>query len=273
MLHGQLFNGAPRAADVRQGATGDCYFLATLAAIAEREPQAIQDMIRQVAPGAYRVRFYYLTDAEGPVKEEWVLVYDDLPIILRRHSPLYAQTPRIENSKNKVLWVGLVEKAYALFNDRHPFISPAAGYNGIGGGGVMADGFLAVTGRTQRALSWGSPYAVTLNRDQLPSLSAQQRRDVDLLWQVMQLADHGQPVTAATRVPQGSESDVIPGLQGQHAYTVLGTKLGARGERTLILRNPWGNYTPADLNHKGDGVFEMSMELFYQTFFLLCASV
>ena len=89
--------------DVRQGAVGDCYYLAALSSLADTDPQIIQQMITSLGDGTYAIRFYrsgqevyFRIDADLPVRSGGSLTYAKL-------------SPQGE------LWVSLVEKAYAHF--------------------------------------------------------------------------------------------------------------------------------------------------------------
>src|SRR5690348_6353345 len=54
-----LFNtGGPSPKDVAQGQVGDCWFLATLAETALRDPNTIRNAISQRADGSYDVKFH-----------------------------------------------------------------------------------------------------------------------------------------------------------------------------------------------------------------------
>ena len=55
---GNLFNGSPSRADTRQGQLGDCYFIASLASIADKNPTAVANMFMDNGDGTYTVRFY-----------------------------------------------------------------------------------------------------------------------------------------------------------------------------------------------------------------------
>ena len=55
----ELFSArGPVPADVAQGNLGDCYFLATLASLAQNQPDKIKGMIRDNGDGTFSVRFY-----------------------------------------------------------------------------------------------------------------------------------------------------------------------------------------------------------------------
>ena len=98
-----LFTDGPTYSDIRQGSVGDCYFLASLASMADTNPDSIRQMITPLGDGTYAVRFYrngspvYLRlDASLPVTSGGSLVYARL-------------------SASGEMWVPLLEKAYAFF--------------------------------------------------------------------------------------------------------------------------------------------------------------
>jgi Ca2+-binding RTX toxin-like protein len=93
----------PSPDDVVQGDLGDCYFLATLAAVAKADPNQIRQDIVQLSDGTFEVRFqssgkfiYENVDAELPVFANSQLAYAQLGA---------------DNS----LWVAVMEKAFAVF--------------------------------------------------------------------------------------------------------------------------------------------------------------
>jgi hypothetical protein len=99
---GPLFTDGPEYTDIRQGAVGDCYFMASLASLAQTDPAALRQMIAPMGDGTYAVRFYSNGQAN------YVRVDASLPAF--GSTPAYARlTPDGE------LWVALAEKAYAQF--------------------------------------------------------------------------------------------------------------------------------------------------------------
>jgi hypothetical protein len=98
-----LFVDGPEYNDIRQGAVGDCYFMASLASLAQTDPMALRQMVAPMGDGTYAVRFY---GARG--KETYVRVDASLPAY--GSTPAYARlTPDGE------IWVAVAEKAYAQF--------------------------------------------------------------------------------------------------------------------------------------------------------------
>jgi hypothetical protein len=83
---------------VKQGKEGDCYFLATLAAIANKQPEYIKDMFIDNGDNTFTVRFF----KNGVAK--YVTVDRLLPKVSRGTAYADASTE---------MWVALAEKAYA----------------------------------------------------------------------------------------------------------------------------------------------------------------
>jgi len=92
-----LFVDGPQYDDIRQGALGDCYYLAVLASMSDTDPNLIRQAITDLGDGTYAVR-YYRGGAE---------VY--LRLDAHMPSAYAALTPDGET------WVMLMEKAYAFF--------------------------------------------------------------------------------------------------------------------------------------------------------------
>jgi len=134
-----LFVDGPQYDDIKQGAVGDCYYLAVLAGLAESDPMIVRQMITPFGDGTYGVRFYnngqevYLrVDADLPVNSAGSLVY-------ARKGP------------DGELWVPLAEKAYAYFRyGQNSYASIS--------GGWMTTVFRQITGGwTNTRFTGGSP--------------------------------------------------------------------------------------------------------------------
>ena len=95
--------------DVQQGQIGDCWVLASLAAVADRDPLAIWSMITPNGNGTYTVRFI-----EPNGTPDYVTVDDELPSGGSIFASVTHANPGSSNSSE--LWVALVEKAYAQEN-------------------------------------------------------------------------------------------------------------------------------------------------------------
>lgn len=106
----QLFRGAPMADDVQQGEVGDCWFLSSLAPLAEFQGGVF---VRSLLPGqeAISASGVYLVRLCLGGRWHWTLVDDRLPCLGGRsldHRILaHCETQRLQ------LWASLIEKAAA----------------------------------------------------------------------------------------------------------------------------------------------------------------
>lgn len=108
-------NGASPS-DIQQRAAGDCYFLSTLASIANVDPAAMPQSIASLGDGTYVVEFfrngwpiYVREDGTVPIDSNGVVVYGNL-------------------GPDNSTWVALMEKAYAIFR------TGTANYSALDGG-------------------------------------------------------------------------------------------------------------------------------------------
>jgi Ca2+-binding RTX toxin-like protein len=92
-----LFVDGPQYDDIRQGALGDCYYLAVLASMSDTDPNLISQAITELGDGTYAVRFY-----RGGA-EVYLRLDADMPSAYAKLTP------------DGETWVMLMEKAYAFF--------------------------------------------------------------------------------------------------------------------------------------------------------------
>ena len=104
MVVGSLFVDGAEADDVEQGLIGDCYFLATLAALADADPAAIHGTIGDLGDDTYIVKLYRLDGSDEPLFR----ISGMLPTNQSGNLPYAKMSPDGE------LWVALLEKAYAI---------------------------------------------------------------------------------------------------------------------------------------------------------------
>jgi hypothetical protein len=108
----------PSPDDVKQGYIGDCYLLASLAAIAKVNPTIIKNDITDGKDGTYTVKF--TTAARKP---EMVRVDADLPVWSN------GQLAYADLGSQNCTWVAIVEKAYAEFRTHsHSYASIDGGW-------------------------------------------------------------------------------------------------------------------------------------------------
>ena len=226
VAHGVLFKQGISANDIKQGMAGDCYFLASLAALAKGNPAAIRDAITVKEDGSYLVRFYRPA-ADGTMEPVYIPVDKELPRD-RWGSARYASGQRGE------LWVPLMEKAFAKFK---------GSYEAIGNGGWPSETMSTLTGQPAKMggtdeLSPTEMFATMKN-----TLAA------------------GRLVCASTG---GGAKYRKSGLVTAHAYSVLGVS-ERNGVKYVTLRNPWGFKEPGQPDG-GDGVFKLTLSKFLQLF-------
>jgi hypothetical protein len=130
-----IFTREPCPDDVNQGAIGDCYLMAALAAIARNNPAAIYNMMKDNGDGTVTVKMYKPTDQA--VEEKYFTIKKTI-VSDGRHS-------------EGALWVPLLEKAYATMGLAVPkgkslISSTSKSYAKIGDGGHSDTAFFILTG-------------------------------------------------------------------------------------------------------------------------------
>jgi uncharacterized protein YukE len=199
--------------DVSQGMLGDCYFMASLAAIAMQNPDIIRDMIEENDDGTYTVTLYKKRNPlffwQDDFQEQKIVVDADFPT--KGGNPYFAQPGDVDGDQNE-LWPMLVEKAYAKMN---------GGYEDIEGG-------------------WGEEAMEAIAGCEADKVSPS---SLDLGELEKHLAD-GHGITAGTLAsPEGKKGviDKAPFKDGRlvtnHVYYITGVDKTAG---TVTVRNPWG---------------------------------
>ncbi|MHC4716393.1 MAG: C2 family cysteine protease, partial [Planctomycetota bacterium] len=114
-----LFVDGAQYDDIAQGSIGDCYYLASLASVADSDPDFVEQMIAPLGDGTFAVRFY----RSG--KEVYLRLDGDLPV-RSTGSLAYAGF-----GNDGELWVPLMEKAYAFFRyEKNSYESIHGGWMG-----------------------------------------------------------------------------------------------------------------------------------------------
>jgi hypothetical protein len=188
--------------DLMQGRFGDCWYLSSLAAIAQRDPEFIQEGIRQNPNGTVSVRIW---DQSGEV--QWVTVTPELPV-----KP--DGTPASAYGQGET-WPAYYEKAFAQVYSEDNDDLPAGTYGAIEGD-----------------FTEKSPSYLTGNDAQ--DAGAFYMSDYDAAREAW---ENGHPVTISTP----SEADGYPeswngSYATSHAYYVKGFDENGN----VIVGNPWG---------------------------------
>jgi len=103
------------ANEIKQGALGDCYFHASLGAIAYRHPEAIKNAIQDNQDKTYTVTFYD-KQPNGRFEKTTETVDSSLPVD-KNGRLVYA-----EQGNNGALWPAIYEKAWAQKNNGYDVI-------------------------------------------------------------------------------------------------------------------------------------------------------
>ncbi|MFT3707495.1 MAG: C2 family cysteine protease [Archangium sp.] len=222
---GSLFVDGVSYDDVIQGSIANCYMVSAFSSLAQQNPDAIKNAIKDNGDGTYDVRFF--EKRGGRYQPVTVKVDSDVPVEL-------GTTPKYAKARDtKEAWVTVLEKAYAQWK---------GGYEAIGNGGNAGTVFEALTGKPP---TWTSTTYSTPDR-----LFAQLTKAV---------AEH-HPVTAGTHGKDSGVDYTGTGVYAWHAYTLLGTSEEA-GTKYVQLRNPWGRSEHGS-DGKDDGIFKMKLEDF-----------
>jgi hypothetical protein len=206
-VNGSLFQNGLSADDVYQGGLGTCYYLATLAAIAQEKPDYIQNMFTDNGDNTFTVRFYNNGVAD------YVTVDRYLPTHSSGNAVYAGWGGGSYTSTSNELWVALVEKAYAQLAESGWSRSSTStnSYADISGG-WMSSVISQVAG-----LGTSSSEAVNMTQTQL-----------------INLVNSNQVLT----VGFVDAADNTLGVVNGHAYTI--TAYNATNG-TFHLRNPWGS--------------------------------
>ena len=210
-MAGSLFVSGAAYTDVRQGAVGDNYFLASLAETAFRDSNAIVGMFLVNGDGTYGVKFY---NPQG--QAEYVTVDSYLPTDANGKLT-YASRGQTYNSTSNELWVALAEKAYAQLNE---FGWSRTGY--------------AASGQNSYAALDGGYIHQALNQISNSPTTAFAFTSESTSFDVFVSA-----YSAGKRIGFASFSTpvALSGIVGNHAYAVVGYNTSAQ---TVTLFNPWG---------------------------------
>ena len=203
--------------DIRQTDIGDCYFMSSMAAIAETHPDWLVNHIRDNGNQTYTVTFF---NGSSP---RTVTVDNEFPVSNPKDAnpnPVFAYFGRHDAGTNQnVIWPMVMEKAYAekSFN---------GSYNWIGNGGWPDQALDTLTGKKTVLYSPGS---VTF--DQLAK------------W----LGGGNAVVIASTSGGSDGEWYDDGKIAHSHAYFLKSLDLK---NRTITMGNPWGQQDAEGLTEK-----------------------
>lgn len=240
----------PKGKDTAQGSAGDCFLIASMAAVANASPQAITDAIEyDPQKGTYTVRFY--EESYSGYKPVYIEVDGYLPTSRdNRKDPVYA------GDEGGVMWSAIMEKAYAKWK---------GGYDVINEGGTGSTTMAELTGvRSQNK----SPSSMK-EADVVPYFEAAKKEGKAIYAGVKDSRK------SATQNPFSGEGDgpfkgkvsqthrwneIVPGSlevtdgddRSRHAYDT-----GSEGDKTGELRGP--GVKEGTVAYKGDNASEIEL--------------
>ena len=253
----KLFSDAIQIDDITQGKVGDCYFIATISALAEF-PKLVSQLFKTKT-----LQENGCVEIALQIDGEWkIICLDDyFPCDKTTKTPIFA------SSKSKELWPLFLEKAWAKVN---------GGYANIIAGDPR-DVFQAFT-----------PFAA------VPIEIAKENKKT--LWENIRDADAYNCIMTAS-IDEGVSGLVQVGLLANHTFSLVSAferKIGEETVHLMKLRNPLGEgewigdwsdksakwteeaktaFPEFDANTKNDGIFWISYEDFIKYFSTVCLCV
>ncbi|MET0519349.1 MAG: C2 family cysteine protease [Burkholderiaceae bacterium] len=218
---GHFFNETAEFFDPVQGAVANCYFIASLSAVAWSQPYRIAQQTRATGMGQSqfldRISFYK-PDGQGLDRE--LEVSETVPMT-GWGSPIYARSSEAGES-----WPAIYEKAFAKLKTGtttdHPDITATGWGDCVWASAQLTGGnraYYDTAGRSADQL-WNTLRGNCLSYRTFRPMTA---------WTYGSGADAPDPVDY-------SSANVV----GSHCYTVLGWAY-RNCRRYILLRNPWGN--------------------------------
>lgn len=208
-IAGQLFVGGAAYSDIKQGYLGDCYFMASLAETALKNPSLINSMFMVNGDGTYTVKFYNAGQAAYVTVDSYLPTNSAGQLIYANIGAYYA------NAGNE-LWTALAEKAYVQLNEMG-FVRPGLSGNGVNAYSAIEGGYIyAALGQIsgQSTIAFASTAGTTSFQTFVSAYNA------------------GKSIGFASKSAPASGSVV-----GGHAYSVLSYNAT---NQTITLFNPWG---------------------------------
>lgn len=248
---GEFFTDAAQFTDPIQGGLADCYYISALASVAWAGPLLIEQRTLPTATG----------DAfAGGTALDAISFFDsagrhdiDTSELLPQQNSQWMYAHAVDP---KELWVGVYEKAFAMWKGDTTNEEPdAAEYAVINYGDTVA---------AAAALTGGAPsYFPTTDIITLPILNIKfDLISPEQIWQTVRAHSLGMrtvtPMVAwtypsATAAPTPIDYGTA-NIVANHAYSILGWDY-QNGEEYIILRNPWGYYEGTD-NVEGAGTWQ-----------------
>ena len=222
---------------INQGSVGNCYFLSTLAKVADKRPEVIRDMIMDQGHGNYKVTF------PGD-----------------RENPVYVSTPSDTNigqfnrANERGMWPNILEKAFGKYEaaSRNLVQENIPNAMGADAGGDAAQAIYLLTGNEADTHELNTLYEI--NKDNPRFI--QHRTDMFTQW-----LDEGRMLIAGSgnSNPEENKFNIPP----THAITMQ-SHFEKDGKTYFVMRDPWGDHSRVKGNR--DGVFTLEAKDLFESF-------
>lgn len=239
-----LFCHEPRISDLNQGEVGDCYFVATLAAVVNREPDLIKQNMKDNGDGTVTVRFF-----------REALFGDPKPFYVKVDKSIAGGEQSYKNGLTGAMWPKLYEKAFIASGLRKNRWFTRYSPKDIESG-MTEDAALYITGREAKTLyDNNGTTSFEKYRDPNSKLARRFKEHVQRMKTLLQEAtDNHQILMGGTfqyfrteGEKTSSQESGFRGLTRRHAYTILGL-VQIDGKDFVQLRNPGGRIADLMVN-------------------------
>ncbi len=269
-----LFCHEPRISDLNQGQVGDCYFIGTLAAVVNREPNLIKENMKDNRDGTVTVRFF-----------KPALFGDPKPIYVKVDKSIAGNEESYKNGVNGAMWGKLYEKAFVASglkkNRWFTRYTPKDIEMGL-----PEDASIYITGRKADTLFFVNSHK-SYEKHRNPDSRAARRfkEHVNKVAAKLRSATKEEKImiggtfrefqTEGEKTERGERK--FRGITSQHTYTILGLvkkegkdfvqlrNTGGKDSVDLIQNETTGNYTYREATFR-PGVFYLDIETFCRFF-------
>jgi len=218
----QVFSNDILPSDIKQGALGDCWFLAALAAMAE-DPDLIHRLFGEQGSKVNKHGVYEIKCFKNG-RPTSIILDDFLPCSPNTGMPCYAHVD-VQGRNANELWVMLLEKAWAKLHGCYERIEAGMPYR------ALMD-LTGSAGKEYHLETEMKPDGLIAKDKFFPMLCK-----YDQAGYLMVAGTPGKDTFTKGDKSKTPLSGLIPG----HAYTLLSAH-EVHGVRLLRLRNPWGDH-------------------------------
>ena len=214
----------PSLGDIQQRTWGDCYFLSSMGAMVQQDPNTIKNLIKDNGDGTYTVTLYEknIVLNSGWTAKPVTVNASDIEVFTSQEGLLTDP-----NNGKEVIWPAVMEAAYAKMTN--PTIVQ---------GGWPEPVLETLTGHAAQSYDPRAPNTAFVgisNGGFVTPLAANLKSQFD----------SGKPIVMST-LDNFFNNDY--NLVGHHAYTVTNVYTNAKDGKTYVaLNNPWGCNQPKDI--------------------------